>query len=148
MVSRTCDYFHQKAISWTGQEGHVGALGNGTDSLTKMFITVDHDINVHDMDEVIWAMTTRTDPKRDPVFIENAPTDTLNPSSPLLNLGSKVGIDATTKWQQEGFNREIQVLAEVDEETQKYSTRDGMNTDSVSRAVVGWTFILNKRCYV
>jgi len=101
----------------------LGLWGMGQLSLTKMFITVDHDINVHDMDEVIWAMTTRTDPKRDLIFIENAPTDTLDPSSPLLNLGSKVGIDATTKWQQEGFNREIQVLAEVDEETQKYISK-------------------------
>ncbi len=101
----------------------MGLWGMGQLSLTKMFITVDHDINVHDMDEVLWAMTTRTDPKRDLIFIENAPTDTLDPSSPLLNLGSKVGIDATTKWRQEGFNREIQVLAEVDEETQKYVSK-------------------------
>jgi 4-hydroxy-3-polyprenylbenzoate decarboxylase len=96
----------------------MGLWGMGQLSLTKMFVTVDHDINVHDMDEVLWAVTTRTDPKRDLMFIENAPTDTLDPSSPLLNLGSKVGIDATTKWHQEGFNREIQVLATVDEETQ------------------------------
>lgn len=96
----------------------MGLWGMGQLSLTKMFVTVDHDVNVHDMDEVIWAVTTRTDPKRDLMFIENAPTDTLDPSSPLLNLGSKVGIDATTKWHQEGFNREIQVLATVDEETQ------------------------------
>jgi 4-hydroxy-3-polyprenylbenzoate decarboxylase len=96
----------------------MGLWGMGQLSLTKMFITVDHDINVHDMDEVLWAVTTRTDPKRDLMFIENAPTDTLDPSSPLLNLGSKVGIDATTKWHQEGFSREIQVLATVDQETQ------------------------------
>lgn len=96
----------------------MGLWGMGQLSLTKMFVTVDHDINVHDMDEVLWAVTTRTDPKRDLMFIENAPTDTLDPSSPLLNLGSKVGIDATTKWHQEGFSREIQVLATVDEDTQ------------------------------
>ena len=96
----------------------MGLWGMGQLSLTKMFVTVDHDINLHDMDEVLWAVTTRTDPKRDLMFIENAPTDTLDPSSPLLNLGSKVGIDATTKWHQEGFNREIQELATVDEETQ------------------------------
>ena len=90
----------------------MGLWGMGQLSLTKMFITVDHDINVHDMDEVLWAVTTRTDPKRDLMLIENAPTDTLDPSSPLLNLGSKVGIDATTKWHQEGFNRDIQILAE------------------------------------
>lgn len=98
----------------------MGLWGMGQLSLTKMFITVDHDINVHDMDEVLWAVTTRTDPKRDLIFIENAPTDTLDPSSPLLNLGSKVGIDATTKWQQEGFSREVQVLARVDKETEMH----------------------------
>lgn len=96
----------------------MGLWGMGQLSLTKMFITVDHDINVHDMDEVLWAVTTRTDPKRDLMLIENAPTDTLDPSSPLLNLGSKVGIDATTKWHQEGFNRDIQILASVDGKTQ------------------------------
>jgi 4-hydroxy-3-polyprenylbenzoate decarboxylase len=87
-----------------------------------MFIAVDDDIDIHNMDEVLWAMTTRTDPKRDLIFIENAPTDTLDPSSPLLNLGSKVGIDATTKWKQEGFSREIQVQAQVDEQTKEYVT--------------------------
>jgi 4-hydroxy-3-polyprenylbenzoate decarboxylase len=96
----------------------MGLWGMGQLSLTKMFITVDHDINVHDMDEVLWALTTRTDPKRDLMLIENAPTDTLDPSSPLLNLGSKVGIDATTKWHHEGFNRDIQILASVDEKTE------------------------------
>jgi 4-hydroxy-3-polyprenylbenzoate decarboxylase len=98
----------------------MGLWGTGQLSLTKMFVTVDHDVNVHDMDEVLWAVTTRTDPKRDLMFIDNAPTDTLDPSSPLLNLGSKVGIDATTKWHQEGFTREIQLLATVDEETQTH----------------------------
>lgn len=101
----------------------MGLWGMGQLSLTKMFVTVDHDINVHDMDEVLWAVTTRTDPKRDLMIIENAPTDTLDPSSPLLNLGSKVGIDATTKWHQEGFNRDIQVLATVDVETEAHVTK-------------------------
>ncbi|HEY3094229.1 MAG TPA: menaquinone biosynthesis decarboxylase, partial [Nitrososphaera sp.] len=44
-------------------------------------------------------------------------TDTLDPASPLVNLGSKLGIDATTKWKEEGYMREIQQLATVDEET-------------------------------
>jgi 4-hydroxy-3-polyprenylbenzoate decarboxylase len=100
----------------------MGLWGMGQLSLTKMFIAVDDDIDIHNMDEVLWAMTTRTDPKRDLIFIENAPTDTLDPSSPLLNLGSKVGIDATTKWKQEGFSREIQVQAQVDEQTKEYVT--------------------------
>jgi 4-hydroxy-3-polyprenylbenzoate decarboxylase len=95
----------------------MGLWGLGQLSLTKMFVVVDHDVNVHDMNDVIWAMTTRTDPKRDIMIIENVPTDTLDPASPLLNLGSKLGIDATTKWKEEGYEREIQELAVVDDET-------------------------------
>jgi 4-hydroxy-3-polyprenylbenzoate decarboxylase len=98
----------------------LGLWGMGQLSLTKMFIALDDDIDIHNADEVMWAMTTRTDPKRDIIFIENAPTDSLDPSSPLLNLGSKIGIDATTKWKEEGFNREIQALAQVDEQTKEY----------------------------
>jgi 4-hydroxy-3-polyprenylbenzoate decarboxylase len=95
----------------------MGLWGLGQLSLTKMFIVVDHDVNVHNIDDVIWAVTARTDPKRDIMIIENAPTDTLDPASPLLNLGSKLGIDATTKWKEEGYEREVQELAVVDEET-------------------------------
>jgi len=69
------------------------------------------------MNEVIWAITTRADPKRDTIIIDNTPTDTLDPASPLVNLGSKMGIDATTKWKEEGYLREIQQLATVDEQT-------------------------------
>ncbi len=95
----------------------MGLWGMGQLSLTKMFIVVDSDVNVQDMNEVIWAVTTRADPARDTVIIDNAPTDTLDPASPLLNLGSKLGIDATTKTREEGYMREIQQLAVVDEQT-------------------------------
>jgi 4-hydroxy-3-polyprenylbenzoate decarboxylase len=95
----------------------MGLWGIGQLALTKMFIVVDSDVNVHDMDDVIWAVTTRADPARDTVIINNTPTDTLDPASPLVNLGSKLGIDATTKWKEEGYTREIQQLATVDEET-------------------------------
>ena len=95
----------------------MGLWGMGQLSLTKMFIVVDSEINVHDINEVIWAITTRADPARDTIIINNTPTDTLDPASPLVNLGSKLGIDATTKWKEEGYMREIQQLAVVDEET-------------------------------
>src|ERR687885_147036 len=78
---------------------------------------VDPDIDVHNMREVLWAITTRADPKRDTMIIDNTPTDTLDPASPLPNLGSKMGIDATTKWRDEGYTREAQELAVVDDET-------------------------------
>jgi 4-hydroxy-3-polyprenylbenzoate decarboxylase len=95
----------------------MGLWGMGQLALTKMFVVVDDDVNIQDINEVIWAMTARTDPRRDIMIIENAPTDTLDPASPLVNLGSKIGIDATTKWKEEGYNREIQRLAQVDEDT-------------------------------
>ena len=95
----------------------MGLWGMGQLSLTKMFIVVDSDINVHDMNDVIWAVTSRADPARDTVIINNTPTDTLDPASPFVNFGSKLGIDATTKWREEGYMREIQQLAVVDKET-------------------------------
>ena len=65
---------------------------------TKFVIVVDDDINVRDWKDVIWAMTTRMDPARDTVMIENTPIDYLDFASPVSGLGSKVGFDATNKW--------------------------------------------------
>jgi 4-hydroxy-3-polyprenylbenzoate decarboxylase len=98
----------------------MGLWGLGQLALTKMFVVVDNDIDVQNMDDVIWALTTRMDPKRDIVIIDFAPTDTLDPASPIVNLGSKIGIDATTKWSSEGYSREIQQLAKVDPKTKEY----------------------------
>jgi 4-hydroxy-3-polyprenylbenzoate decarboxylase len=98
----------------------MGLWGMGQLALTKMFVVVDDDINVQNMDEVLWAITARTDPARDTIIIDNAPTDSLDPASPIVNLGSKLGIDATTKWREEGYNREIQQIAQVDDKTRSY----------------------------
>ena len=95
----------------------MGLWGMGQLSLTKIFVVVDDDVNVHSMDDVLWAITTRTDAARDTMIIENTPTDTLDPASPLVNLGSKLGIDATQKTKEEGFEREIQELVKVDDST-------------------------------
>ena len=95
----------------------MGLWGMGQLSLTKMFVVVDDDINVHDMNDVLWAITTRADAARDTTIINNTPTDTLDPASPLVNLGSKMGIDATQKTREEGYEREIQKQVKVDEKT-------------------------------
>jgi len=68
---------------------------------TKFVIVVDEDINTRDWNDVIWAMSTRVDPVRDFTLIENTPIDYLDFASPVAGLGSKVGIDATNKWQGE-----------------------------------------------
>jgi len=95
----------------------MGLWGLGQLALTKILIVVDEDIKVHDFNDVIWAVTTRSDPKRDTLIIENTPTDTLDPASPFLNLGSKMGIDATKKTIEEGYQRPVQEEALVDEST-------------------------------
>ena len=95
----------------------MGLWGMGQLSLTKMFVVVDEDIDVHDMDDILWAITTRADAARDTVIINNTPTDTLDPASPLVNFGSKMGIDATQKTAEEGYTREIQKQVKVDSST-------------------------------
>jgi 4-hydroxy-3-polyprenylbenzoate decarboxylase len=67
---------------------------------------LDDDVNVQDLKQVLWATTTRMNPATDVTIIDGAPTDTLDHASPLPNLGSKMGIDATRKGKDEGFNRE------------------------------------------
>ena len=65
---------------------------------TKFVLVTDEDVNVRDWKEVIWALTTRVDPARDTLLVENTPIDYLDFASPVSGLGSKMGIDATHKW--------------------------------------------------
>jgi 4-hydroxy-3-polyprenylbenzoate decarboxylase len=65
---------------------------------TKTVIVTDDDINVRDWSDVIWAISTRMDPARDSVLVENTPIDYLDFASPVSGLGSKIGFDATNKW--------------------------------------------------
>ncbi|WP_440997604.1 4-hydroxy-3-polyprenylbenzoate decarboxylase [Arhodomonas sp. SL1] len=68
---------------------------------TKFVVVVDDDVNPRDWRDVIWAMTTRMDPARDTTLVENTPIDYLDFASPVSGLGSKMGLDATTKWKGE-----------------------------------------------
>ncbi|WP_043319749.1 4-hydroxy-3-polyprenylbenzoate decarboxylase [Microbulbifer sp. HZ11] len=68
---------------------------------TKFVIVTDDDVNARDWKDVIWAMTTRMDPARDTVMVENTPIDYLDFASPVSGLGSKIGFDATNKWEGE-----------------------------------------------
>ena len=65
---------------------------------TKFVVVVDEDVDARDWKEVIWAMTTRMDPVRDTLLIENTPIDYLDFASPVSGLGGKMGLDATNKW--------------------------------------------------
>jgi 4-hydroxy-3-polyprenylbenzoate decarboxylase len=65
---------------------------------TKFVVVTDDDVNARDWNDVIWAITTRMDPRRDTTFIDNSPIDYLDFASPVAGLGSKMGLDATNKW--------------------------------------------------
>lgn len=83
---------------------------------TKFIVVVDEDVNVRDWKEVIWAMTTRMDPVRDSLQVENTPIDYLDFASPVSGLGGKLGMDATNKWPgetQREWGRPIRMTQEV-----------------------------------
>jgi 4-hydroxy-3-polyprenylbenzoate decarboxylase len=65
---------------------------------TKFVVVTDDDVDVRTWPDIIWAITTRMDPARDTVIIENTPIDYLDFASPVSGLGSKMGLDATHKW--------------------------------------------------
>ncbi|HUW00111.1 MAG TPA: 4-hydroxy-3-polyprenylbenzoate decarboxylase [Gallionella sp.] len=65
---------------------------------TKFIIVVDDDIAIREWKEVIWAITTRVDPVRDTLLVDNTPIDYLDFASPVSGLGGKMGLDATNKW--------------------------------------------------
>ncbi len=91
---------------------------------TKFVIIVDEDVNVRDWNDVIWAMTTRMDPARDTVLIENTPIDYLDFASPVSGLGSKMGMDATSKWPAET--------------TREWGTPISMSEDVKKRVDASW----------
>jgi 4-hydroxy-3-polyprenylbenzoate decarboxylase len=97
--------------------------GMGQMMFTKAIAVVDHDVNVQDPREVLWAVSTRVDPKRDITMIEGTPMDSLDHSTPLPNLGSKVGIDATRKGRGEGFEREWPDEIAMSEEIKRWVDR-------------------------
>ncbi len=85
---------------------------------TKFVIVCDDDVNARDWNDVIWAITTRMDPARDTVMIENTPIDYLDFASPVSGLGSKMGMDATNKMAGE-TDREWGVPIVMDEDVKK-----------------------------
>ncbi len=89
---------------------------------TKWVIVVDDDIDARDWKQVIWAISTRMDPARDITLVENTPIDYLDFASPESGLGSKIGLDATTKWPPETkreWGHEIRMTDAVIEKVSK-----------------------------
>jgi hypothetical protein len=90
--------------------------GMGLMSLAKVLVIVDKDVNVRDPDEAWWVTLNHIDPERD-VRFSMGPIDVLDHASRAFTYGSKMGIDATRKWKEEGFDREWPEVIEMDDET-------------------------------
>jgi 4-hydroxy-3-polyprenylbenzoate decarboxylase len=87
--------------------------GQGLMSLAKVLVIVDKGVNVQDPDEAWWVALNNIDPERD-VRFTMGPVDVLDHSSRAFTFGSKMGIDATRKWKEEGFTREWPELIAMD----------------------------------
>ncbi len=101
--------------------GHARKIMNAIWSLgqamfTKVIVVVDHDVDVHNYNEVVWKALCALDPERDVQF-SFGPKDTLDHASRLQDYGSKMGIDATRKWESEGFTRPWPDEIKMDEGT-------------------------------
>ncbi|HXV86787.1 MAG TPA: menaquinone biosynthesis decarboxylase [Gemmatimonadales bacterium] len=92
--------------------------GMGLMSLAKVIVVMDKDVNVRDPDEAWWVALNHIDPQRD-IRFSMGPIDVLDHSSRAFTYGSKMGIDATTKWKEEGFDREWPRRIVMDEDTRR-----------------------------
>lgn len=90
--------------------------GAGLMSLAKVLVIVDKEVNVRDPQEAWWVALNNLDPERD-VRFTMGPVDVLDHASRTFTYGSKMGIDATRKWPEEGFTRNWPKVIEMDDET-------------------------------
>ncbi|MGA1876221.1 MAG: menaquinone biosynthesis decarboxylase [bacterium] len=112
--------FHNLALvsikkSYPGQAKKVmsSLWGMGQMMFTKIIAVFESDVHIHDLSEVLWRLGNDIDPRRDIIFFEG-PVDALDHASSNPYLGSKVGIDATRKWPEEGFPRQWPEIIRMD----------------------------------
>ncbi|MDI6689698.1 MAG: menaquinone biosynthesis decarboxylase [Actinomycetota bacterium] len=97
----------------------INALwGLGQMMFTKMIVVVDENVDVQNPSEVAWKVFNNVDPERDIIFTKG-PLDVLDHASNTPNWGSKMGIDATKKWREEGYTREWPDDIRMDEEIRR-----------------------------
>ncbi len=103
--------------------------GLGQAMFSKVIVVVDEDVNVQNVSEVAWKALNNIDPERDIQFVMG-PVDSLDHASRLANYGSKMGIDATKKWPEEGFTRPwpdvIRMPAEVSKRVDELWKKAGL----------------------
>lgn len=108
-----------------------GLWGLGLMSLAKVIVVVDADVNVQDTREAWWVTLANIDPQRDVRFTAG-PADALDHAAPFFTFGSKMVVDATRKWPEEGFQRpwperirmSPEVVARVDARWREYGFDD------------------------
>ena len=104
--------------------------GLGQAMFSKCIVVVDEDVDVQNVSEVAWKALNHIDPERDIAFVLG-PVDSLDHASRMPNYGSKMGIDATRKWKEEGFTRpwpdEIRMSAEVKERVDALWKKAGLS---------------------
>jgi 4-hydroxy-3-polyprenylbenzoate decarboxylase len=83
-----------------------GLWGAGQMMFSKVIVVFDDDVDVQSPGEAIWRALANLDPKRDLSFVEG-PIDQLDHGASQALFGSKVCIDATRKWSEEGYRREF-----------------------------------------
>jgi 4-hydroxy-3-polyprenylbenzoate decarboxylase len=115
---------------------------------TKWVIVVDEDIDARSWPDVIWAISTRVDPARDTVLVESTPIDYLDFASPVAGLGSKLGLDATSKWPgetQREWGRPITMAPEVVARIDAIWSELGLGAAERSGrhcSLYDWTFVI------
>ncbi len=92
--------------------------GLGQMMFCKIICIFDREVNVQDIGQVLWRLGNNIDPRRDIVFTDG-PVDALDHAAPLPHYGSKMGIDCTRKWKEEGFERDWPNVIEMDPEVKK-----------------------------
>jgi 4-hydroxy-3-polyprenylbenzoate decarboxylase len=90
--------------------------GQGLMSLAKVLVIVDKDVDVRNPFEAWWVALNNIDPERDTRFTMG-PMDVLDHSSRAFTYGSKMGIDATRKFPEEGFTRNWPTRIAMDDAT-------------------------------
>lgn len=81
-----------------------GLWGMGQMMFSKIIVAVDAHVNVHDTSDVLFHLCANVDPERDTIFTKG-PCDSLDHAPTEPNIGSHMGIDATTKLPGEGYRR-------------------------------------------
>ncbi len=104
--------FHNLAIVSIKKRypGHAAKVmhalwGLGQMMMCKCIVIVDHDVDVQNVREVLWRVANNIDARRDIVFADG-PVDQLDHAASRPLMGSKMGIDATAKWREEGYDRD------------------------------------------